>query len=243
MSCNPALYRVMLTLHGYLWFHTVAVPTPTSWLHQTSVVIHNYPLILGFLSRLAEDFYAVPVDKPAYSRVRELIVKRRIYVYPAVVKKALIKKVLFSGIGEGHVNIRGRTRLSYPDLAQNTVLLPGSRLETYLLADRGLQLPEFIRIGAKRTGIARAEYREIANYRIEHDMDITHPANKYDTEIREDFPNLVILSHKGGDIVHLAKARRALVAIIEDEARTIVLAYPKILFGGENGYGESNSRG
>ncbi|MEB2793463.1 MAG: hypothetical protein LRS41_05335 [Caldisphaeraceae archaeon] len=225
------LYEVWLTLHGYLWFHTIAIPTNIGWVHQASITIHNYPLILGFLGYPVEESYANIIGSPSYNIIRSLAQRRKVYAFPAQVINFLNRKVQFSSIGEGHVGIRGKTRLTYPERAFNTVLLPGSKLKTYLLVSSDFNFPEYIRIGSRRAGILNANYIKL-EYSIGEHLEITHPANSFDSSLNNE--GVIILWHKGGNIVTMTVAPKVLVAKKEGRDGVIektILAYPNNILG------------
>ncbi len=226
------LYEVVLEVHGYLWFHTVAVPTSIGWVHQVAPVIHNYPLILGFLGRLVEESYANRISEPSYETIRRLIRKYSFYVYPAIVTKAITRRIQFTGIGEGHVSIRGKTRLTYPERGFNTLLLPGTTLKTYILAKEEFVIPEYIRIGAKRTGLLKVKELKTLKYNLSNYAEITHPANRFDAEVKD---GIILLAHRGGDVVVLGKTSKSIIGIRrggKGEER-VVLAYPISVLGVE----------
>lgn len=225
------LYEVELEVHGYLWFHTMAIPSPLGWIHQVAPVIHNYSLVLGFLGRLVEESYANEIGEPQYKLVRRLVRENKVYIYPATIIRSIPRQVQFTGIGEGHVSIRGKTRLTYPDRGFNTLLLPGTTLKTYILAHKEFQIPNYIRIGAKRTGLLKVVEKNMLEYNIDGEGEITHPANSFDSELIGE--GLVILKHKGGNIITFTKAKKTIVATRRTRQRTekVVLAYPSKLWG------------
>ena len=225
------LYMVKLVVHGYLWVHTVATPTSIGWIHQVVPVIHNYPLILGILGYPVEETYANKLGEPTYRRTRDLIQTERLYVYPAIVKKLITRRIQFTGIGDGYASIRGKTRLSYPERGFNTVLLPGSELVSFIITERGIDsLPRYVRIGSKRFGLLKAKYKQV-EYRVVSDSQITHPANTYDTQVLTG--GLLLLRHKGGDIVSMCRVRRAIEVKVREGKKEgkVILAYPSRILG------------
>jgi hypothetical protein len=155
-----------------------------------------------------------------------------VYVYPAVVTRAYTRTVQFTGIGDGYVGIRGKTRLYYPDRGFNTLLLPGSRLRTFVLLGDKQHLPKYIRIGSKRFGILRAKYTSLT-YETVESAEITHPANAYDSEIENE--GLLFLKHKGGNIVTMAHVPIAIEAKVQRNkgVERVVLVPPLRLLGRE----------
>ncbi len=225
------LYKVKFIVHGYLWFHTTATPTNLGWVHQVAPVIHNYSLALGLLGYLVEEAYANKLGEPTYTRTRDLIRAENLYVYPAIVKKSISRKVQFTGIGDGYASIRGKTRLSYPERGFNTILFPGSELISFILTKKdNKSLPRFIRIGSKRFGILKAEYKRV-KYRFVSHREITHPANTHDSGTLA--TGLLLLKHPGGDIVAMGKASRALEVewIEKGKIERTILAYPSRILG------------
>lgn len=146
-------------------------------------------------------------------------------------KKSITRKIRFTGIGDGYASIRGRTRLSYPEEGFNTVLLPGSELVSFVITERSIDsLPRYVRIGSKRFGLLKAEYRQV-EYRVVSDSQITHPANTYDTQVVTG--GLLLLKHKGGDIVTMCRVRRAIEVKVREGKREemVILAYPSRILG------------
>lgn len=225
------IYMVKFVVHGYLWFHSVATPTSIGWIHQVVPVIHNYPLILGILGYPVEETYANRLSEPKYMRTRYLIQAERLYVYPAIVKKLITRRIQFTGIGDGYASIRGKTRLSYPERGFNTVLLPGSELVSFVITEKGIgSLPRYVRIGSKRFGLLKAKYKQV-EYRVVSDSQITHPANTYDTQVVTG--GLLLLRHNGGDIVTMCRVRRAIEVKVREGKReeNVILAYPSRILG------------
>ena len=231
LSRKLNIYTTKFIVHGYLWFHTIALPTGIGWVHQVLPVIHNYPLILGMLGHTVEETYANILGEPSYIKARSLIRDEMLYVYPAVAKKSLTRKIQFAGIGDGYASIKGKTRLSYPERGFNTILLPGSELLSFIITEKSSnELPRFIRIGSKRFGILKVVYTKV-EYRIVEDRVITHPANTHDTDKLTG--GIQLLKHRGGDIVIMSRTPIAIEAKLKEKGKKqrVFLAFPTRALG------------
>lgn len=158
------LYQVNLELHGIFWFHTYAQPRD-KYTHIVLPVIHNYPLLIAFLSRPVESSY-VSVSGIITGSIKpeEVWRKKGFYIYPAIGVKLLSRTLTFSMSGTGYISsFKPKTRASVPDYTANQLFLPSSTFKTYIIvrSDKCLPRTKIIRMGAKRYGVFKVQYKRI----------------------------------------------------------------------------------
>ena len=216
-----------LELDGLFWFHSVARPR-SYYVHSSLPVIHNYPLILALLGRSVESSYiAIPGEKTKRVNPREIWEEYGIYVYPAVAERIMTRTILFSMGGTGYVTMKTKTRASVPDLTANQVYLPGTIFKTYILLhpDKTPEIPEIIRLGAKRYGTFRVQITRKYRGKLSDPRwtsPVTHPFNADECPANT---HLLIMTHYAGNIAQTGTPKRAILA------RNIVLAAPHFLVG------------
>jgi len=219
--------EVELELHGIFWFHTYAQPRD-KYAHMSLPIIHNYPIMLSLLGR--------PVEH-SYLSVSDLILKtfdsskvwseHGFYVYPAVGTRVLTRSITFSLGDTEHMTFKTKIRAPVPDLTVNQVYLPGSVFKTYVLLNNDVpfELPEFIRLGAKRYGIfkvnvVKAMKGEVRGYASS--LNVTHPYNADDCPSSSYYG---ILRHYAGNIALTGVPFKVV------KAGSVVLASPSFLTG------------
>jgi hypothetical protein len=105
-----------------------------------------------------------------------------------------------SAIGESLVDVKKEGRLAYPDLTRNTVLMPGSILETTVISEEKLPENIILRIGSKRYGVLKAKLHPVRPEVITY-CEFSHPYNLLDVEPVKS--PAVIMKHGAGDIAYL----------------------------------------
>lgn len=224
-SNTPPLhvFKVELELHSVFWFHTLAQPRE-KYVHMSLPLIHNYPLTLALLGSPVEESYV----SIAYNITKSVDAEKvwddhGFYVYPAKATKMYVRQLLFSMGGTGYLTIKAKTRASIPDLTSHQVFLPGSVFETYIIAmSRYQSLPEFIRLGAKRYGVFKANYTYLGSALLQENTSkpATHPFN---VDECESFTRHAVMVHYAGDIAISGIPKRIVTA------PGVVLALPRFL--------------
>ena len=202
------VYRLDMEVHGLLWFSWMAQPR-RMYVHVPSPVIHNYAITLALLGRPVEESYANLVQRiPRYRGLEYYYRRYGVYVYPAVVEKALVKPVLFSMGGTGLLVSKPQTRAPVPDLTVNNVYLPGTRLRSYAIVRVGSPFHEeirgrrtlYARLGAKRYGVVRVDFRSVMPCRLVESpasRSGVHPFNVVDAGVSR---YRGLMSHPAGDV-------------------------------------------
>ena len=202
-------YHADMRVDGTLWFHSQAQPSTQFYISQPMPVFHNYALTLalagyivdpdtGYVSRFGETRYKSPI---------EIFKRYGVYVYPAVVTRAVLGEVLMAGGNEGNILIRARSRLAYPFFTKNVLFLPNSALETLIISEDRLPHKVVVRIGAKRNGVLRIILNPVSVRELRY-VTITHPFNLSDVVKVQGYT--VVLPHGAGDIALFGIAERAL---------------------------------
>lgn len=203
-------YHATMRVDGILWFHTVArtISNPKLYSHTIIPFIHNYGLTLALAGYIVDPDvgYVSIFDVKKYKRPIDLYKKYGVYSYPAIATKTLVKDLFMSAIGEPLIEVKKEGRMAYPVTTRNTVLMPGSTIETLVVSRNKLPHRLVLRIGAKRYGVLKTELTEVTPKIIE-DATVSHPFNVNDTQRVEDY--VVVLKHEAGDVAILGRAERA----------------------------------
>lgn len=221
----PFFYHAILRVDGMLWYHSTGRPTVGVYAHSPLPVIHNYGLTLELAGYIVDPDmgYASLFSVTRYKQPIQLYRRYGVYSYPAVVTKPLLRELIMSAIGEALVEVKRQGRLAYPDLTRNTVLMPGSELETLVMSQERLPEKLVLRIGAKRYGVLQARLYPVRPKFVDAGY-VTHPFNVADSVKVDGFT--VMLKHEAGDIGVLGRAVRALTYKIRRGNRVKVVVLP-----------------
>ncbi len=223
----PHYYHAVMRVDGLLWYHTRAQPSTSFYISQPLPVFHNYGLTLALAGYIVDPDtgYVSKFGVTKYKKPLELLSRFGIYVYPAIVSKAILGEVLMAGNNEGNLMLRGQSRLAYPFFTKNAALLPGSVLETLVISEDRLPSKIVARIGAKRNGVLRITFDPVHVKRLEH-VTVSHPFNVSDTVEVRGFS--VLLPHEAGDIAVFGIASQALEYEYVKHGRKHRVAIPAI---------------
>lgn len=217
------VFEVELELHGIFWFHTLAQPRE-KYVHVSLPLIHNYPLTLALLSRPVEESYVAIAYKITKSiETEKAWGEHGFYIYPAIATKMYVRQLLFSMDGTGYLTMKAKTRASVPDLTAHQVFLPGSVFKTYVITKSSeLNLPEFIRLGAKRYGVFKANYKYLGSALPQENVSepASHPFNVDDCE---SLAYHAVMHHYAGDVA-ISGIPKSVVNL-----RDVTLALPKFI--------------
>lgn len=227
---GPRLIAILaeLELHGLFWFHTAAQPRSGLYAHISLPVIHNHPLMLALLGLPVERSYVAVSGVIEHSRSAEDVWRERgFYVYPAAPVRLYTKTTTFSMAGTGHLGIKVATRAPAPDLTAHQLFLPGSAFKTYIIAREGAEknLPQVIRLGAKRFGVFKVDYKVLGQVRAEANTagePATHPFNTRDAAANTAH---IVMRHYAGNIALSGVPERAI------KAGGAILAAPRFIEG------------
>ena len=218
-------YHASIRVDGILWYHTSARPESMGYIHLMLPVLHNYGFILAIAGYVVDPDagYSSISGKTMYKRPLELFHKYGLYSYPLYTVKAVQQTIFLSAKGEGFIEAKGKGRFAYPDIARNTVLLPGSILETLVISEYRLPSKLVTRIGSKRAGTLHIRLYPITPKIVEN-RQVTHYYNVSD--VVETTGGIVIMNHPAGDIAFLGTASKAYIYTINKGTtrhRTIIL--------------------
>ena len=217
------IFEVELELHSIFWFHTLAQPRE-KYAHVSLPLIHNYPLTLAFLGRPVEESYVAIVYKITKSiEAGKMWKEHGFYLYPALASKMYVRQLLFSMGGTGYLTMKAKTRASIPDFTSHQVFLPGSVFKTYIIArSKEPGLPKFIRLGAKRYGIFKANYKYVGVGLPQENTSkaATHPFNARECE---SITYHAVMNHYAGDIAISGIPKRIIVV------KDVALASPTFI--------------
>jgi len=205
----PHYYHASIRVDGMLWYHSRSQPSSKFYISQPLPVFHNYGLTLALSGYIVDPDvgYVSRFGVTRYKRPAELFRRFGIYVYPAVVTRAILGETLMAGLNEGTVTIRGQSRLAYPFFTKNTVLMPGSELEALVISEDSMPGKLVARIGAKRNGVLNIKLKPVRVRWLEYATP-THPFNVEDVVRVQGYT--VLLPHRAGDIAVFGRAEHAL---------------------------------
>lgn len=137
------IYRCELEMYDYLFYAT----TERGKIAETGAYIHNYALTYA-LSKLWNDKTKLP---PRYHQKQQPNYKVELnsvdfYVTPAKLIRGRQKIIQYNTINEGYSLSKGRS-LGYPNWGYIKPFLPGSQFRFYILAEKELEIPLYIRLG------------------------------------------------------------------------------------------------
>ncbi len=150
-----------LEVHGLLVFSKITGSLKKSVLSsgafiRSSLFIHNYPLIYGFLGYSSE--MIIDIDEPRYKVVDEAL-EEGLYVYPAEPLHVSFTRLFLSPTPETYVvPEKAKPSIAHPLQVHYYAIAPGSMFKTVVVYREGFELPRYIRIGKKRWGIIRVRY-------------------------------------------------------------------------------------
>jgi len=223
----PYFYHAEIRVDGILWHHTRAQPSADFYVSQPHFIFHNYGFTLA-LARYITDpdvGYVSLFGKTRYKKPLELLRRYGVYAYPLLVTKALLKEMLMSASNEGVIMIRGKSRLAYPLLTRNVILMPGTELRTLVVSKDKLPDQLAVEIGAKRNGVLRMKLFPVTP-REEASIQVIHPFNLADTVDVVGYT--VVMSHGAGDIGVFGTAAKGYVYRINVREREIHLSVPAL---------------
>jgi len=222
----PHYYHARARVDGMLWHHAKSQPTPQFYISQPSPIFHNYGITLALAGYIVDPDvgYASKFGIKRYKKPIELYERFGVYSYPMKVTRAILGEVLMAGGNEGNVMIRGQTRLAYPFFTKNVVLMPGSELETLIMAREKMPERLVVRIGAKRAGVLRITLKSVEVREVEFGS-VTHPFNLADVRAVEGYS--VVLPHEAGDIAIFGIAKKAIEYTIRKGSRSYRVVLPR----------------
>jgi CRISPR-associated protein Csc1 len=181
------LYRCTLELHDSLYFATREIGR----LYETEPVLHNYALCyaLGLVDNdrysttVPEEHsyrYFCPEQVPKYEAHLTPLNQQGIYVTPArAVHHAAVLNTWKYANNNYHVEME-KTQKNIPSFGRAKEIAPESEFECFILSERSLTLPKWIRLG-KWMSKAEVKWIELPKLRQgEGEFTISHPLNPLD---------------------------------------------------------------
>ncbi|BFH74686.1 hypothetical protein SJAV_26300 [Sulfurisphaera javensis] len=200
------IYKVKLTIEGVLIFSSEVRPMVAGGTAMGSYItplpyIHNYPLIYGILGKSAEAYFIFPslhqadyLDRKGklplkYTSVSEVLEKAKqgkgFYIYPAFPTKIVTSSFLLSAESWSYgLLTRMPTKNVFPRITSYTAFMPESEFITYMVSEKGFEIPEWIRIGKKRWGImkVKAEPVKVTGWEKKEECVTSIPVNVKDAQ-------------------------------------------------------------
>jgi CRISPR-associated protein Csc1 len=181
------LYRCMLELHDSLYFATREIGR----LYETEPILHNYGLCyaLGLVdsdrhaTTVAEEHayrYFCPEQVPKYEAHLTPLNQQGIYVTPArAVNHATILNTWKYANNNYHVEME-KTQKNIPSFGRAKEIAPESQFECFILSQKTLALPRWIRLGkwASKASVAVEELSQLKQ--SEGEFVFPHPLNPLD---------------------------------------------------------------
>ncbi len=223
-------YHATIRVDGILWYHTSARPESMGYIHLMLPVFHNYGFVLALAGYVADPDvgYSSIGGKTLYKQPLDLFHRFGIYSYPLYTVKAVQQTIFLSAKGEGFVEAKGKGRFAYPDIARNTVLLPGSILETLIISEYKLPSRLITRIGSKRAGTLHIRLYPVTP-KVAENSRVTHYYNLGD--VVETSGGIVIINHPAGDIAFLGTASKAYIySINQGTTRRKTITLPALKY-------------
>lgn len=150
----PTFYRCTLELHDSLYFATREIGR----LYETEPVLHNYALAyaLGLVDSLQHSTvvaekdaycYFCPEQVPKYKEHLTPLNTQAIYVTPArAISHTTILSTWKYADNRYHVEMQPTER-NIPSFGRTKEIAPESRFEFFIISERSLNLPRWIRLG------------------------------------------------------------------------------------------------
>ena len=159
---------VRLKLHNFLTFSSsigFSVIGGVSYpVYKPQPYLHNYALMYGFAGLLYASLASPTKPKHSNEIDYNLLqnIEKKIYVYPARPRHLVIKRMLCNIKGEGYAEpTQPKPKTMYPWHVAHIYFGPGSVFETVIIVkDNSTKLPSVIRVGVKRQGVFKVEYRQ-----------------------------------------------------------------------------------
>lgn len=195
----PYFYHAHIRVDGMLWHHTTASILSKMYVSLPNLVFHNYgfTLALAGLDVDPDVGYVSLFNVTKYKKPLDLYKRYGVYGYPLLASKVIVKEVTMAATGEGHLTIRGRTRLAYPFFTKNVVLMPGSTLTTLVISEERMPEKFAVEIGTKRSGVLLIRLKPV-NVNIKENIEVFHPFNLSDTVEVHNYT--VLMKHPAGDV-------------------------------------------
>ena len=181
------VYRCILELHDSMYFATREIGR----LYETEPVLHNYALCyaLGLVdsdrhsTRVSEEHsyrYFCPEQVPKYEEHLTPLNQQGIYVTPArAVNHTAVLNTWKYANNNYHVEME-KTQKNIPSFGRAKEIAPESQFECFLLAERALTLPKWIRLG-KWASKAEVRIEELPKMRAsEGEFTFPYPLNPLD---------------------------------------------------------------
>ena len=181
------LYRCTLELHDSLYFATREIGR----LYETEPVLHNYALsyALGLVdsdrhsTTVSEEHsyrYFCPEQVPEYEEHLTPLNQQGIYVTPArAVRHAAVLNTWKYANNNYHVEME-KTQKNIPSFGRAKEIAPESQFECFILSERPLTLPKWIRLGK---WMSKAEVSSVEMPKLESgdgEFTISAPLNPLD---------------------------------------------------------------
>ncbi|MBE9146098.1 type I-D CRISPR-associated protein Cas5/Csc1 [Planktothrix mougeotii] len=194
------IYRCIIELHDSLYFATREIGR----LYETEPILHNYALCyaLGLIDNpsyqttVAEEDsyrYFCPEQVPKYEQHLTPLNQQGIYVTPArTVNYTAVLNTWKYANNNYHVEME-KTQKNIPSFGRTKEIAPESQFEFFIIAEKPLQLPKWIRLGkwASKAELTMEELPQSQQHREEEfifpyplnplDVMFTHQVLSYDT--------------------------------------------------------------
>jgi CRISPR-associated protein Csc1 len=177
----PNIYRCILELHDSMYFATREIGR----LYETEPILHNYALCyaLGLVdsdrhsTRVSEEDayrYFCPEQIPKYETHLTPLNQQGIYVTPArSVRHATVLNTWKYANNNYHVEME-KTQKNIPSFGRAKEIAPESRFECFVISERSLTLPKWIRLG-KWASKAEVFVEELEKSKLNQEAEFTYP--------------------------------------------------------------------
>jgi CRISPR-associated protein Csc1 len=181
------IYRCTIELHDSLYYATREIGR----LYETEPILHNYGLCyaLGLIdsdryyTRVTEEHsynYFCPEQIPKYQEHLTPLNQQGIYITPArAINYASVLNTWKYANNNYHVEME-KTQKNIPSFGRTKEIAPESQFECFIVSDRPLNLPRWIRLGK---WMSKAEVKiELLQFKLnrENNFICSHPLNPLD---------------------------------------------------------------
>lgn len=171
------IYRCHIELHDSLYFATREIGR----LYETEAILHNYALCYALGLVVSDTYrYFCSEQVPQYEEHLTPLNEQGIYVTPAqaIAHTSVLNTWKYAN-NNYHVEME-KTQKNIPSFGRNKEIAPESQFECFIISQKKLQLPKWIRLG-KWMSKAEVKVIELPQTQIKNGTFIcSHPLNPLD---------------------------------------------------------------